>query len=98
MSPITTFFSSEDLAFNICAFLIAIFVLDWSADKFISHTIILANALGISPALIALLTAGAEWEELAVVIAALSQRQSGLALGNVVGSAISNVLGAFALG
>lgn len=36
--------------------------------------------------------------QLAVVIAALIQRKSPLALGNVVGSSISNILGAFSLG
>ncbi len=37
-------------------------------------------------------------EQLAVVIAALTQHRSGLATGNVIGSSISNILGAFSLG
>jgi len=36
--------------------------------------------------------------QLAVVVAAVSQKRPALALGNVIGSSISNILGAFALG
>ena len=36
--------------------------------------------------------------QLAVIIAAISQRHSSLALGNILGSSISNILGAFSLG
>jgi Ca2+/Na+ antiporter len=36
--------------------------------------------------------------QLAVVVAAISQKRSNLALGNILGSSISNILGAFALG
>ncbi|CAD6884501.1 unnamed protein product [Tilletia laevis] len=52
----------------------------------------------IDQTLVSLLTAGGEWEELAVVIAAVKQGRSALAIGNVIGSAISNILGAFSLG
>lgn len=86
------------LVFNIGTFICAVFVLDYGADRFIDHTAIVARRLGLDESLIALLTAGAEWEELAVVIAALSQRNPSLALGNVIGSSISNILGAFSLG
>ena len=48
--------------------------------------------------MIALLTAGAAWEELAVVAFSIARGRKSLALGNVVGSAISNILGAFSLG
>jgi hypothetical protein len=40
-----------------------LFVLEFGADKFIDHTAIVARRTGISRALIGLLTAGAEWEE-----------------------------------
>jgi hypothetical protein len=83
---------------NIGAFICALFVLDYSADLFIDHTIIVARRAKVNQTLITLLTAGAEWEELAVVIAALAQRKPSLALGNVIGSCISNILGAFSLG
>lgn len=51
------------LIFNIAVFVAAIFLLDYGADKFIDHTAIVALRLGVSQTLIALLTAGAEWEE-----------------------------------
>ncbi|CEL09164.1 hypothetical protein ASPCAL12304 [Aspergillus calidoustus] len=88
----------DALCFNIATLIAGVFVLDYGADKFIDHTVIVGRRLGISPTLIALLTAGAEYEELAVVVAALAQHRSPLALGNVLGSTISNILGAFSLG
>ncbi|KAJ6113391.1 Sodium/calcium exchanger membrane region [Penicillium sp. IBT 18751x] len=88
----------DSLCFNTAALIAGVFVLDYGADKFIDHTVIVGQRLGISPTLIALLTAGAEYEELAVVIAAILQGRTPLALGNVIGSAISNILGAFSLG
>ncbi|GAD98418.1 hypothetical protein PVAR5_7110 [Paecilomyces variotii No. 5] len=92
------FTNSDTVLFNTAAFIAGVFVLDYGADKFIDHTVIVGRRLGISPTLIALLTAGAEYEELAVVIAAILQHRSPLALGNVMGSTISNILGAFSLG
>ncbi|KAG5208212.1 Sodium calcium transporter [Trichophyton interdigitale] len=86
------------LCFNAATLIAGVFVLDYGADKFIDHTVIVGQRLGVSQTVIALLTAGAEWEELAVVVAAVLQRRSPLALGNVMGSAISNILGAFSLG
>ncbi|KAM0127160.1 hypothetical protein ACHAP3_008931 [Botrytis cinerea] len=50
---------------------------------------VIAARFNVSPTLIALLTSAAEWEELIVVIAALSQHQSSLAIGNIIGSSIS---------
>lgn len=88
----------DAIFFNIGAFICAVFVLDYGADHFIDHTVIVAQRLGINATLISLLTAGAEWEELAVVIAAVAQGKPSLALGNVIGSGISNILGAFSLG
>lgn len=85
---------SVDIVFLVSA----LFLLQFGADKFVDHTAIIARRLTISQTLVALLTAGAEWEELAVVIASLVQHRSSLAVGNVVGSAISNILGAFSLG
>ncbi|KAH7419949.1 hypothetical protein BKA64DRAFT_29876 [Cadophora sp. MPI-SDFR-AT-0126] len=93
-----TMVNSDNVAFNIAAFIGGLFVLEFGADKFIDHTAKIASRTGIPPTLIALLTAGAEWEELVVVVAAISQKQSPLALGNILGSSISNILGAFSLG
>lgn len=51
------------IAFNVASFICALFVLEFGADKFIDHTAIVARRTGISQAIIGLLTAGAEWEE-----------------------------------
>ncbi|PYI02529.1 sodium/calcium transporter [Aspergillus sclerotiicarbonarius CBS 121057] len=88
----------DTLCFNTATFIAGIFILDYGADKFLDHTVIVGRRLRISPTLIALLTAGAEYEELTVVIAAILQHRSPLALGNVLGATISNILGAFSLG
>ncbi|KAK2625182.1 hypothetical protein QTJ16_005551 [Diplocarpon rosae] len=88
----------DKIVFNIAAFIGGLFVLEFGADKFIDHTGKIASRTGLPPTLVALLTAGAEWEELVVVVAAISQQQSPLALGNILGSSISNILGAFSLG
>lgn len=79
-------------------FVAALLLLERAADAFIHSVSLLSSQLGISPTLIALLTAGAEWEELVVVVAALAHGSSNLAIANVVGSAIANILGAFSLG
>ena len=53
----------DTLCFNAATFIAGVFVLDYGADKFLDHTVIVGRRLGISPTLIALLTAGAEYEE-----------------------------------
>ena len=88
----------DSIIYNIAAFICALLVLEFGADRFIDHTAIFAKRTGIPEGLIALLTAGAEWEELAVVVFSIARGRNSLALGNVVGSAISNILGAFSLG
>jgi Ca2+/Na+ antiporter len=88
----------DSILYSIATFICALFVLEFGADKFIDQTAILAKQTGIPEGLIALLTAGAEWEELAVVIFSIARGRESLALGNVVGSAIANILGAFSLG
>ncbi|KAE8352674.1 hypothetical protein BDV28DRAFT_148809 [Aspergillus coremiiformis] len=69
----------DKLFFNTTIFVAGVFMLDYGADRFIDHTVIVSR-------------------HLAVVIAAILQKQSSLALGNVMGSTISNILGAFSLG
>lgn len=49
--------------FNLGAFIAGLFVLEFGADLFIDNTAIVARRLGVSQTLVALLTAGAEWEE-----------------------------------
>ncbi|KAK1660015.1 hypothetical protein BDP55DRAFT_517431, partial [Colletotrichum godetiae] len=89
---------SSVVAYNAAVFISTLFLLEAGADKFVDHTAIVARRTGIPDTLIALITAGAEWEELAVVVSALAQGRASLALGNIIGSAISNILGAFSLG
>ncbi|TVY21664.1 hypothetical protein LARI1_G000703 [Lachnellula arida] len=88
---------TDTICFNIAAFISDLFVLERAADKFVEHTAKLAGRR-VPPSLVALLTAGAEWEELAVVVAAIAQHQAPLAMGNILGSCISNIIGAFGLG
>lgn len=88
----------SNLIYNSSVFVAALLLLERAADGFIRQVSQLAGLLGISPTLIALLTAGAEWEELVVVVASIAHGASNLAIANVVGSAISNILGAFSLG
>ena len=111
--------NAEIVAYNIAVLITTLFLLEFSADKFIDHTAIVARRTGIPETIIGLLTAGGEWEEvgytlpdarwfvsglfdllsqLAVVVASLARDRASLATGNVVGSAISNILGAFSLG
>lgn len=53
----------DNVFFNISAFLAGLFVLEFGADKFVDHTAKVATRLKVPATLIALLTAGAEWEE-----------------------------------
>ncbi|KAF5563566.1 sodium calcium transporter [Fusarium napiforme] len=87
-----------DIAYNVAVFISTLYLLEFGADKFVDHTAIVARRTGVPDMVIALLTAGAEWEELVVVVASLAQGRPSLAVGNIVGSAISNILGAFSLG
>ncbi|SPC61556.1 uncharacterized protein UHOD_03237 [Ustilago sp. UG-2017b] len=88
----------SNLTYNSSIFVAGLLILERAADGFIRQIAQLAGLLGISPTLIALLTAGTEWEELVVVVASIAHGASDLAIANIVGSAISNVLGAFSLG
>ncbi|OAP55727.1 hypothetical protein AYL99_09879 [Fonsecaea erecta] len=93
-----TSLSGDSTLFSLCTFLLSVYTLGVSADVFISSTVQVARRLRVSETVIALLTAGAEWEELAVVVAAVAQRQPKIALGNVLGSCVANIFGAFSLG
>lgn len=90
--------NNQSLEFSLAAFVCGLLVLERGADIFVDGSAVLARQLGISPTLVGLLTCGAEWEELVVVVVAMSQQQSSLALGNLIGSSIANVLGSFSLG
>jgi hypothetical protein len=53
----------DSVCYDTSAFIAGLFLLEQGADLFIDHTAILARRLGVSQTLVALLTAGAEWEE-----------------------------------
>lgn len=53
----------DSICYNAGAFAAGLFLLEYGADLFIDHTAIVARRLGVSQTLVALLTAGAEWEE-----------------------------------
>ncbi|KAH8921890.1 hypothetical protein BT69DRAFT_1351296 [Atractiella rhizophila] len=89
---------ADVIIYNGATFLAALFLLEFGADKFIHHTAVFARRTGLPETVVGLLTAGGEWEELAVVVASLAHGRSSLAMGNVIGAAISNILGAFSLG
>lgn len=90
--------TADAILFPLCTFILSLYTLEHSTSLFITSTARLAQRLHVSETLISLLTAGAEWEELFVVIAALVQHRPRLALGNVLGSCVANILGAFSLG
>ena len=77
----------DSIIYNIAAFICAFFVLEFGADKSIDHTAIVAERTRTPEDLIALVTAGAEWEELAssaaiyIVIFARENIAKGLGLG-----------------
>ena len=58
----------------------------------------LARHFGASEGTVGLLTAGGEWEELVVVLAAVLSGKPGLALGNIVGACLANLIGSLPLG
>ncbi|KAG4419659.1 hypothetical protein IFR04_007256 [Cadophora malorum] len=71
---------------NSCASIASLYLLQTGAVLFTSSTAIIARQCGIPETFVALLTEGAEWEELAVVVASVLQQRPSLGLGNVVGS------------
>lgn len=65
----------DSLFFNIATFVAGVFVLDYGADKFVDHTVIVGRRLGISQTAVALLTAGAEFEEVFILFAILYKKE-----------------------
>lgn len=99
-SPSSPPSSAEDtIVYPLFVFLLSLFTLERAADLFIASTARVARRLRVSETLVSLLTAGAEWEELVVVVVAtFVLRRPRLALGTILGSCVANVLGAFSLG
>lgn len=90
--------SKLDVLFEGAAFLAGLSLLERGAKLFVSSATTLAKRLRLPEILVAILIAGAEWEELAVVTLSLAQKRPALAVGNIIGSSVANVFGAFALG
>ena len=67
--------SYDNVFFNASAFVGGLFLLEFGADRFVDHTAVIARRLGVSPTLIALLTAGAEWEEVRASGTVLNDQQ-----------------------
>lgn len=89
---------SFETLFHIAAFVAGLSLLERGAKLFVESTTDLAKRLRLPEVLVAILIAGAEWEELAVVTLSVAQQRPALAVGNVIGSSVANILGAFALG
>lgn len=89
---------SFETLFHVAAFLAGLSLLERGAKLFVNSTTDLAKRLKLPEVLVAILIAGAEWEELAVVSLSIAQARPALAVGNVVGSSVANILGAFGLG
>ncbi|RKF71934.1 putative sodium calcium transporter [Golovinomyces cichoracearum] len=80
------------------AFISAIVMFQYSAEKFTKYSAVLARQAGVPETAVSLIsTSVAEWEELSIIIATLIQREPTLGLGNIMGSSVGNVLGAFSL-
>jgi K+-dependent Na+/Ca+ exchanger-like protein len=72
--------------------------LEVGADRLTDAIEDLARRLQASEHVVGLLTAGGEWEELIVVLLAIGSGHAGLAIGNVVGSCLANLIGSMPLG
>lgn len=87
-----------DIALAIAAILIGLFVLEAGAERFTAAIGSLARRLRASEGTVGLLTAGGEWEELVVVLLAVVAGHPGVAVGNVVGACLANLIGSMPLG
>jgi cation:H+ antiporter len=86
------------LSLAILGFLLGVFLLERGADLFTDSIGELGERTGISETVLGLLTAGMEWEELLVSVTAAFSGNVGIAVGNVIGANIANILGTFSLG
>jgi cation:H+ antiporter len=85
------------LAYALC-FVLGLVLLERGADWFTDGAAALARRLRAPHILVGLLTAGGEWEELVVVLVAVFGGHGGIALGDIIGSTIANILGSFPMG
>ncbi len=87
-----------NLALALGALLLGLVLLEAGADRFVDAVAALARRLRASEHAVGLLTAGGEWEELVVVVLAIVGGHPGLAVGNVVGACLANLIGSLPLG
>lgn len=83
---------------SIAALVVGLVLLELGADRFTDAVGALARRLQASENVVGLLTAGGEWEELLVVVLAIASGHPALAVGNVVGSCLANLIGSMPLG
>jgi len=78
---------------TIALFVISLIVLTWGSDKFVKTSAAIAEKLGISEFMIGLtlVAVGTSLPELASSITAAIHRESGIVIGNIVGSNIANI-------
>ena len=86
------------IALSLAALVAGLFLLEAGADRFTDAIGVLARRLHASENVVGLLTAGGEWEELLVVMLAIASGHPGLAVGNVIGSCLANLIGSMPLG
>lgn len=82
----------------VAAIVAGVLLLEAGADRLSDATVALARLLHAPEYVIGLLTAGGEWEELLVVVAAMASGYPALAVGNVIGSCLANLIGSMPLG
>ena len=87
-----------DIVLAVLAILAGLVALEVGAEHFTAAIGGLARRLKASEGTVGLLTAGGEWEELVVVGLALASGHPGLAVGNVVGACLANLIGSMPLG
>ncbi len=78
---------------DILLFIVSIALLYWGAERLVSHSSWLAKSIGISPLIIGstIVAFGTSAPELLVSTVASLEKNSAIALGNVIGSNIANI-------
>jgi cation:H+ antiporter len=87
-----------DIVLATAAVLAGLVVLEAGAERFTAAIGSLARRLRASEGTVGLLTAGGEWEELVVVVLAVVSGHPGVAVGNVIGACLANLIGSMPLG
>lgn len=90
---------SYSLIKSICLFLLGSLALYFGADFFIEGAVNIASSLGVSERIISLslVAIGTSIPELAASLVAAFKKQNGIALGNLIGSNIFNILAVLGL-